>query len=123
MGYDYLIWANWSPVYLWFTFFVIVILYITFKNKLGLENFTDKKLKIFVFCVLGFLIYYIFLYNTNSRIFQNFFIQTPSIVPQTLGPNAYWVPITNTTYVVFFGLLLFLLYLIFKKKQPLVCKS
>ena len=107
MYYNYLIWGNWSPIYLAVIFLVIVLIYILVKDKLSLENFSDKKLKIFFIAIIAFFIYQIVIYNPKIYFFRDLFLMPINKTPN-LAFNVNILPFAHL--IVFVAVCLILIY-------------
>lgn len=74
MFYNYLIWGNWNPVYLWIVFFTLVLIIGANKNRLKIENSSPKRFRFFLYGSFAFVLYYVFIYNPVPKLIQKLFL-------------------------------------------------
>jgi hypothetical protein len=108
MFYDYLIWGNWSPIYLWLVFFAVIGIYALHKYDYNIDNLSDKKFKMFLlFCII-FLGYYFLVYDPVAKPIQRILLSVTNVMPSfTVSVNA--GPAFSFVFLLFAGVILYYL--------------
>jgi len=123
MFYDYLIWGNWPPVYLWLIFFGAVGLYALHKYNYSIDNLSDKKFKVFLLLCLIFVGYYFLVYDPVAKPIQRILLSVTNVMPCfTFSVNA--GPAISFVLLLIGGLILFyIVKFATKKAEPYLPKK